>query len=273
MGSCSPGWCCRPKKRLRPGVFLSAHLRTIQLAISFCCAGVEKPQVCTTTWATNAIVCGAGIQYTSMIQILREMHDTPPNIARTLELAGGTNRFGEPNFRAVWGWNRLAWIGGRWTDLDESGAVLRETIGLRFEPKYIPTDRWHIERWCAPEMYGSPETWARNTLEIENGMNVPALGPYPSRGEYEQVFTLETPTWSGRCPTGCGLQQPRGPKTMSRAPCGEFVQLTPTIAERLPRMIEASRGTPKREGREALYRREAQREKQYDAYADEVLSG
>ena len=38
-------------------------------------------------------------------------------------------------------------------------------------------------------------------------------------------------------------------------------------------MIEASRCTPKREGREALYRREAQREKQYDAYADEVLSG
>jgi hypothetical protein len=245
-----------------------------------------------------------------MITILRETHDTPHSIAHTLALAGGTNIFGEPNFRAVWGWNRLAWIGGRWTDLDSSGCVLRETIGLRYEPKYLPTDRWHIERWCAPEMYGSPEDWARNTLEIENGMNVPALGPYPSRGEYEHVFTLAR-TWSARGSTGCDPQQPRGPRTKSRtwsagaphvgvtcggsdsraprnpstkssasrgaspinAPCGEFVQLTPTIAEYLARLIETSRAAAPQQSREALYRREAQRDRAYDAFADEVLGG
>jgi hypothetical protein len=237
-----------------------------------------------------------------MISILRETHDTPPSIARTLARAGGTNIFGEPNFRAVWGWNRLAWIGGRWTDLDSSGSVLRETIGLRFEPKYLPTDRWHIERWCAPEMYGSPESWARNTLEIENGMNVPALGPYPSRGEYEHVFTLES--YSRNANTGASSQAGTSNDSRRRgATCcaptstsssrtsnsfahqsaasasqtnlirGEFVQLTSTIAEYLARLIETSRAAAPQQGREALNRREAQRDRDYDAFADEVLGG
>ena len=42
----------------------------------------------------------------------------------------------------------------------------------------------------------------RETMEIVNGRSVAALGPYPSRGDYEHCFTLE------------------GPR-------GEFVQLTP----------------------------------------------
>ena len=32
-----------------------------------------------------------------MIQILRETHDTPESVAHSLELAGGINRFREPN--------------------------------------------------------------------------------------------------------------------------------------------------------------------------------
>ncbi len=44
-----------------------------------------------------------------------------------------------------------------------------------------------------------------------------ALGPYPSRGDYEHCFTLE-------------------------GPGGEFVQLTPAVARHVARAIEASRG-------------------------------
>jgi hypothetical protein len=203
-----------------------------------------------------------------LIEVLRETHEAPATVAHRLARAGGRNIFGEPNFRAVWGWNRLGWIGGRWTDRDPAtGSVLRETIAMRLAPKYFPLNRWHIERWCAPETYGSPEQWARNTLEIEDGRNVPALGPYPSRGEYEHVFTLEDPR-------------------------GNFLQLTPTIAERLASMIERSRalsgactaGLPpgalglsrtqeSRRGRESLYRREAHRDHEYDAWAEALLSG
>lgn len=183
-----------------------------------------------------------------MIHVLRETHEPPASVAQRLAFAGGRSIFGEPNFRAVWGWNRLGWIGGRWTDHDPAtGSVLRETIGVRLAPKYFPHNRWHIERWCAPETYGSPEQWARNTLEIEDGRNIPALGPYPSRGEYEHVFTLED----------------------SR---GNFLQLTPTMIERLSRMIEFSRAATKQQSREALNAREARRDREYDSWADAVLS-
>ncbi len=182
----------------------------------------------------------------SVITVLRETHEAPASVQERLARPGGWNRFGEPNFRVVWGGSRLGWIGGRWTDRDADGNTLRERIELRLEPKYLPFDRWHIERWCPPEMYGTPREWYERTLEIEDGRNVAALGPYPSRGEYELAFTLQ------------------GPR-------GEFVQLTPTVVERCARLIEFARGTPRCTARAALYEREARTERDSDAWAFDVL--
>src|SRR5467141_4804930 len=182
-----------------------------------------------------------------MILILRETHDTPEAVARALELAGGINRFREPNYRAVWGWNRLAWIGGKFAERDPAtGSLLREVVELRQEPKYPAVNRWHIEKWMPPETYGSPRAWWAQTLEIEGGRSIPALGPYPVRGEYEHCFTLE------------------GPR-------GEFVQLTSAVARQVARAIEASRSTPRAKRREALEDRIRREEREYEAYADEVL--
>jgi hypothetical protein len=181
-----------------------------------------------------------------MIQVLRETHDTPATVAHRLERAGGLNRHGEPNYRAVWGWNRLAWIGGKFEDRDEHGALLRERVELRQEPKYPAVNRWHIERWLPPEVYGSPRAWYAQTIERENGISVPALGPYPSRGEYEHCFTLE------------------GPR-------GEFIQLTPTIAEHLARAIEWSRKFPRAKQRAGLYGREAHADSSYENWAFDQL--
>jgi hypothetical protein len=91
----------------------------------------------------------------------------------------------------VWGGSRLTWIGGPWIDRDASGNVVRERVELRRVPKYIPHDRWHIERWMPPEFFGSPEMWYAQTIQVEDGIRIPALGLYPSRGEYEHCFTLE----------------------------------------------------------------------------------
>ena len=181
-----------------------------------------------------------------MISVHRETHDTPGEVARELALAGGSNRFGEPNYRAVWGWSRLDWIGGKWEDRDAEGKLLREVVEVRLEPKYTPHNRWHIERWLPPESYGSPELWHAETMEIQNGRNVAALGPYPSRGEYEHCFTLE------------------GPR-------GEFVQLTPAVARYIARAIEASRCAPRVKRKEALEERTRREERAYDSYADSVL--
>jgi hypothetical protein len=181
-----------------------------------------------------------------MIQVLRETHETPESVVRRLLRAGGINRFGDPNYRALWGWNRLAWIGGKFEDRDEHGVLLRERIEFREEPKYPAVNRWHIERWVPPEAYGSPRTWYSQTIERENGISIPALGPYPSRGEYEHCFTLE------------------GPR-------GDFIQLTPTAAEHIARAIEWSRRRPRARSRAQLYEREARSERHYENWALDVL--
>jgi hypothetical protein len=183
-----------------------------------------------------------------MIRVIRETHEAPADVARELAQAGGRNWFGEANYRAVWGWSRLDWIGGKWEDRDPaSGALLREVIEVRREPKYAPHDRWHIERWMPAESYGSPAEWRAQTLEIVNGRNVAALGPYPSRGDYEHCFTLE------------------GPR-------GEFVPLTPAVARHIARAIEFSRGASRVKRREALGERSRREERDYDNWAEGVLA-
>ncbi|HEV2195045.1 MAG TPA: hypothetical protein VGR55_05665 [Candidatus Acidoferrum sp.] len=181
-----------------------------------------------------------------MIQVLRETHDAPETVAHRLARAGGLNRLNEPNYRAVWGWNRLAWIGGKFEDRDEHGNLLRERIELREEPKYPAVNRWHIERWLPPEAYGSPRQWYTQTLERENGISIPVLGPYPSRGEYEHCFTLE------------------GPR-------GEFLQLTPTVAEHIARAIEFSRGLSRAKTRAHLYSHAQRQEQRYETWAYDAL--
>ena len=181
-----------------------------------------------------------------MIQVLREKHEVPESVARRLAHAGGLNRHGEPNYRAVWGWNRLAWIGGKFEDRDERGDLLREVVELRQEPKYPQVNRWHVERWVPPETYGSPRAWYAQTVESADGRRVPALGPYPSRGEYEHCFTLEGAN-------------------------GEFIPLTPTIAEHVSRAIEWSRRLAKGTRRERLYEREARQERRCDSWAYDLL--
>ena len=182
-----------------------------------------------------------------MIQVLRETHDVPESVARCLELAGGINRFRESNYRAVWGWNRLAWIGGKFTERDPAtGALLREVVELRQEPKYPAVNRWHIEKWLPPETYGSPRAWWAQTIEIEGGRSIPALGPYPSRGEYEHCFTLN-------------------------GPHGEFVPLAGAACDWIIHAIEWSRRQPRQAKRLALNARETRRENAADSAIDEVL--
>jgi len=181
-----------------------------------------------------------------MIRVTRETHRTPASICERVTRAGGLNRLGEPNFRVVWGGARLAWIGGRWTDRDASGNVVREAIELRREPKYFPHDRWHIERWMPPEAYGSPELWHAQTTEVEDGIAIPALGPYPSRGDYEHCFTLA----GGR---------------------GEFIPLSPAACDWIVRAVEWARCQPRGMRRAAVAARESRRAFDFDRLADDIL--
>jgi hypothetical protein len=181
-----------------------------------------------------------------LIRVIRETKQTPAEIAARLARAGGRNRYSEPNFRVVWGWSRLGWVGGRWTDRDAHGNVVREIIEMRQVPKYLPCDRWHIERWMPPESYGAPAQWYAQTFETENGIIIPALGPYPSRGEYEHCFTLANAR-------------------------GEFVPLDGAACEAIVRAIVWARAQDAAARRAALDSREARSERAWQSHADDAL--
>lgn len=184
---------------------------------------------------------------TGRIRVLRETHATPASLEVRLARAGKVNRFGEPNFRAVWGWSRLTWIGGTWCDTDAHGNPTREITELREVPKYFPHDRWHIERWMPPESYGSPQQWYAQTIERADGISIPALGPYPHRGEYEHCFTLQ-------------------------GPCGEFIPLSAAACEFIVRAVEFAGAQSPERHRSALSRREELSERGWEAHADAVFS-
>lgn len=115
--------------------------------------------------------------------------EVPKELNRRLKRIGGVNVYGEPNYRVVWGWSRLAEIGGRF-EVDDEGRKW-SWIGQKVEPKYgAALDNWHVEKWMPADSFGSPESWERNYTTRVDGVQVHLLGPYPSRGDYESIVTL-----------------------------------------------------------------------------------
>ena len=48
------------------------------------------------------------------VEVLREYDKRPePRFQQLISRKAGLNRFYEPLYRIVWGWNRLDWIAGR----------------------------------------------------------------------------------------------------------------------------------------------------------------
>lgn len=127
----------------------------------------------------------------SSIRVLRESLPTPDWAVQRLTLAGGLNRFDGPNYRVVWSENRLAFVGGKFEDRDAEGNLIREVLDLRTMPKYPVFNRWIVEQWLPPEKYGTPEGWLRQTKEWGEEGNVPQLGPFPTRGDYEMACVLD----------------------------------------------------------------------------------
>lgn len=135
-----------------------------------------------------------------------EHHACPETIKVRLILAGGLNRFGEPNFRLVWGYNRIVKMHGEWQEVkpaEFSGligldgkpimtkpSIKSSVIETREVPKYLPGNCWHLEKWCPPEMYGTPETWGKAGQEVVGDYTIDTAGPFPTRGEYELVMPL-----------------------------------------------------------------------------------
>lgn len=124
------------------------------------------------------------------------LREAPEWAQRILERVGGRNPFGASLYRFVWGDSRREWVGGKWTDRDQNtGCIVREVIEQRFVPKYshLGAEHWFVERWYPAGHFGSRAAWEAKTLEREDGISIPALGPYPAHGDYDWAWTMEGP--------------------------------------------------------------------------------
>jgi len=140
-------------------------------------------------------------------QEIVEHHACPKAIARRLRIAGGVNRYGEANFRVVWGYNRIVPMTGEWQEFEHGVATLtdkvtgyaesrpyvklvRSVVETRLVPKYLPANAWHLEMWRPPEEYGRPQDWRKRGEEVIQGLTVDTAGEYPERGEWELCYPL-----------------------------------------------------------------------------------
>lgn len=102
-----------------------------------------------------------------------ERRRCPIEYQRHVNAIGGLNRFGEPNFRIVWGESEFTVVRGR----DEHGAEGAHTIST-----YGNVPAWFIEVWKPPECFGTAEFWYAVGWDWE--LDTSTLGEYPWRGLY-----------------------------------------------------------------------------------------
>ena len=100
---------------------------------------------------------------------------------------GGFNRYGEPNFKIVWGQNETDLVYG----VDANGKR-----GQHLILKHGGVPAWFIDCWKPPECYGGPELWYSLTWDWES--DLPGIGAYPERGLYVPApFNLYVRTFDG----------------------------------------------------------------------------
>lgn len=109
-----------------------------------------------------------------IVQTRQYTNEPPPGIQDRVTRAGGRNIYGEPNFRIVWG--------------PQERELLVGAAAWVMAPKY-PQERWVVEMWNATRE--TPDQWIKMTSETVKGRRVERMGPYPTRGYYEHLATIE----------------------------------------------------------------------------------
>jgi hypothetical protein len=125
----------------------------------------------------------------------REYGLRPPRVLqRFCRETGGLNPFGGAMYRLSWAPSQLTWSAGKFRINDEHGTFKYWHIDAGWVPKYPGYgERYVLETWKAPEVYGSPFEWeALNHEYEEDGRMLGKLGPYPHLGSYEVCFHFNT---------------------------------------------------------------------------------
>lgn len=126
-----------------------------------------------------------------------ERRGCPPEFVDRLIQIGGLNRFGEPNWRVVWGQTEIEVVGGTWEVpkpgthfiVNPKGELVEQqntmdVPEMREVLKYEGQACWVLERWFPPENYGTEHQWYQENADPK-GSGLSLLGRYPDEGYYE----------------------------------------------------------------------------------------
>jgi len=100
----------------------------------------------------------------------------PKQFQDRLTKEGGLNRYGQPNFKVVWGQTETMRIAGR--------DGYRETLTGFGEAC------WILMRWVPAETYGPPDIFYFENYDKSSGLQF--MGEYPWKGRYQTLFPMRT---------------------------------------------------------------------------------
>lgn len=179
----------------------------------------------------------------------------PWYLTKMIQTIGGQTMFGEPNFRLVWGPDRLTPSGGTWVDWPTGSSTkdrrtdrakpLRRVTEVRMIKRYGPAQIWCLEKWCPPSLYGHPGRWyspaiiGGTMILSSNGLDrIPSQGSYPARGDYEYTGFGYTESELSEAQVIGGMQQIiRGIEELPRSPYARLWERT-MIAQQAQTMVD-----------------------------------
>lgn len=108
------------------------------------------------------------------------MRQCPVEFQDAFTRAGGTNQYGDPLFKLVWGPDETQRAGGYWA---RDGF-----IGYRDFQVAGPDPCWVLMMWKPAESFGSDARWYYHHLDEATGLQ--ELGEYPYHGQYVAIQSL-----------------------------------------------------------------------------------
>lgn len=115
-----------------------------------------------------------------------ERRECPPEFQDRLTNAVGTNQYGEPLFKIVWGQTQTYTAGGVWAHDHFFG--YRQLMLSNSSPSGKGVPCWMILEWHPPEDYETAAVYYFRNRDETTGLQT--LGEYPYRGRYEIAFKL-----------------------------------------------------------------------------------
>ncbi len=116
------------------------------------------------------------------------MYDIPKTLNTRFIAVGGLNRFGEPNYRVVWGQTRLTWIGGERAIQDVNGNETGHVTEERQVPRvFSPLIAITLRSGCRPS------TTARQNRGLNTRLKKWTASAFPTSARIPRAENTNSP--------------------------------------------------------------------------------